>query len=99
MIGKALLPSDANVKASLPAPTDASAAPAPTQKTDAVTSTEPLPAVNSVPKAEVKEEAPPVTPRPLSPYPYVTLDPFTCLALLFFDSSIIHHDCSFHIVS
>ncbi|RRT61107.1 hypothetical protein B296_00030387 [Ensete ventricosum] len=67
---QALLPADTNVKASLPAPTDASAAPAPTQKTDAVTSTEPLPAVNSVPIAEVKEELPRVTPRPLSPYPY-----------------------------
>ncbi|WOL02132.1 rhodanese-like domain-containing protein 4, chloroplastic [Canna indica] len=80
MIGKALLPTATDVKGSLPAPaeatpdTSASSTPAaivevkPETKDEAATATPPE--VNSVPKAEVKEESLPVTPRPLSPYPY-----------------------------
>ncbi|XP_072980037.1 rhodanese-like domain-containing protein 4, chloroplastic [Typha angustifolia] len=83
MIGKTLLPASSSV-VSLPAPankiSDASTSSTPVQKTDAVLEAktevqeeakdEPLLEVNSVPKAELGKESLPVTPRPLSPYPY-----------------------------
>lgn len=42
----------------------------------AETAAEPPQEVNSVPEAEVKAESVPAIPRSLSPYPYVSLDPF-----------------------
>lgn len=81
MIGKALLPAPSNEKASIPSPTEASPetpSSAPVAVLEAKTETKEEastpPAINSVPKSEVKDDCLPVQPRPLSPYPYVSLD-------------------------
>lgn len=87
MIGKALLPASTSGAASPEASSSAPAAvlePNPVTKVEA--STEPAPVVNSIPKAEVEADSPPTTPTPLSPYPYVIIDPsyFTFLIILIF---------------
>lgn len=76
MIGKALLP----------ASTSATASPEVKPETKVEASTEPAPVVNSIPNAEVEADSLPATPTPLSPYPYVIVDPsyFTFSIILIF---------------
>ncbi|KAI4311446.1 hypothetical protein MLD38_036342 [Melastoma candidum] len=74
-IGKALLPTSGSSMA-LPAPAETTSAEGTVQTVETVTElkvevAEPAPVeVNSVPKQEIKAESLPVTPTPLSPFPY-----------------------------